>query len=120
MANHITMTLKREWFDAIFFGDKREEYREIKPYWIKRLVENHQEYYHPTMPLLGSLYLQSPLWADNIRFRNGYQKDAREFTIKWKSLRIDTANPKWVPSGTPSYQRFLVLELGDIVSSNFA
>ena len=33
----ITTTLKREWFAKIVDGSKRVEYREIKPYWTRRL-----------------------------------------------------------------------------------
>jgi hypothetical protein len=33
----ITAQLKREWFAEIVDGSKRVEYREIKPYWTKRL-----------------------------------------------------------------------------------
>lgn len=33
----LTLSLKREWFDMIKSGVKKEEYRAIKPYWIKRL-----------------------------------------------------------------------------------
>lgn len=35
--NWITLHLKKKWFDMIWDGEKKEEYREIKPYWIKRL-----------------------------------------------------------------------------------
>jgi hypothetical protein len=47
------LTLKKKWFDMILSGHKKEEYREIKPYWIKRLC--NKEY-------------------DVIKFRNGYGK----------------------------------------------
>ena len=33
----ITTTLEREWFAKIVAGTKRVEYRQIKPYWTKRL-----------------------------------------------------------------------------------
>lgn len=33
----ITTTLERKWFAKIVAGRKRVEYREIKPYWTKRL-----------------------------------------------------------------------------------
>jgi len=33
----VTTTLKREWFAKIVDGSKRVEYREIKPYWTRRL-----------------------------------------------------------------------------------
>lgn len=29
------LTLKKQWFDMINDGIKTEEYREIKPYWVK-------------------------------------------------------------------------------------
>ena len=32
------LTLKKKWFDMIASGKKKEEYREIKPYWFERLV----------------------------------------------------------------------------------
>jgi hypothetical protein len=35
--DRITTTIKREWLREIAAGRKRVEYREIKPYWIRRL-----------------------------------------------------------------------------------
>ena len=35
----LDLVLKKEWFDMIKNGNKREEYREIKPYWTKRLID---------------------------------------------------------------------------------
>lgn len=31
------LTLKKQWWNMIESGEKTEEYREIKPYWIRRL-----------------------------------------------------------------------------------
>ena len=36
----LTLSVKKEWFDLIKAGEKREEYREIKPYWVARLFYN--------------------------------------------------------------------------------
>ena len=33
----LTLPIKRIWFDMIKVGIKKEEYREIKPYWTTRL-----------------------------------------------------------------------------------
>lgn len=33
----LTISVKKEWFDKIVSGEKKEEYREIKPYWVARL-----------------------------------------------------------------------------------
>jgi hypothetical protein len=35
--DRITTTIKRQWLAEIIAGTKRIEYREIKPYWTKRL-----------------------------------------------------------------------------------
>lgn len=32
----LTLSVKNEWFDKIMSGEKKEEYREIKPYWVAR------------------------------------------------------------------------------------
>ena len=32
---YLQLTLKKKWFDLILSGEKKEEYREIKPYWEK-------------------------------------------------------------------------------------
>lgn len=37
----LTLPLKRKWFDLIRSGEKREEYREMSPYWKRRLESAH-------------------------------------------------------------------------------
>ena len=32
----LTLPIKKKWLDMILSGEKKEEYREIKPYWNKR------------------------------------------------------------------------------------
>lgn len=34
----LKLVVKKKWFDMIVSGKKTEEYREIKPYWIDKLV----------------------------------------------------------------------------------
>ncbi len=36
----LRLSLKKQWFEMTKSGTKKEDYREITPYWIKRLVEN--------------------------------------------------------------------------------
>jgi len=83
------LTLKKKWFDMIMSGEKKEEYREIKPYWIKRLVSKD---------------------FDTIRFRNGYGKDAPSFDIEYKTLCRGVGNKEW---GAPDYPVY-ILELGNL------
>ena len=59
------LTLLRKWFDLIASGKKTKEYREIKPYWNKRLVGKE---------------------FDEIHFKNGYSKNAPFMRVEWKGL----------------------------------
>src|ERR1700688_2327599 len=36
-ANRLTTTIERQWLAEIIAGTKKIEYRDIKPYWTKRL-----------------------------------------------------------------------------------
>ena len=63
----LVLPIKKKWFDMILSEEKKEEYREIKPYYSKRLGNI----------LLGySIDNVSPKLYENIRFeiifRNGY------------------------------------------------
>lgn len=82
------MTLKKKWFDMIFFGEKTEEYREIKPYWIKRLSKKY----------------------DIIRFKNGYNKDSPWFDVELKEIKEGIG---LLRHGAPIYPVF-ILKLGKI------
>ena len=35
----LTLPIKKKWFDMIVSGEKKEEYREIKPYYDSRFME---------------------------------------------------------------------------------
>lgn len=60
----LTLPIKKKWYDMILSGEKKEEYREIKPYYTSRL------------------YSLVNIWVDNeqtvvpILFRNGYSSDS--------------------------------------------
>ena len=66
------LTLKKKWFDEILVGRKNTEYREIKPYWTKRLLNKDG----------------TPIKYDLIYFRNGYSKDCRKMIVEYKGLNI--------------------------------
>jgi hypothetical protein len=73
------LTLKRKWFDMILSGEKSEEYREIKPYWIARM---HFDVWN-TKPF------------DLVIFKNGYSKNAREMTVEFNSLSVGLGKTEW-------------------------
>lgn len=40
--NNLQMSLKTQWFEMTKSGEKTEDYREITPYWVKRLTWMHE------------------------------------------------------------------------------
>jgi len=85
------LTLKKQWFDMIKSGEKREEYREIKPYWDKRLNKSY----------------------DVIRFRNGYSKGSPVITVEIKEILTGLGIVEW---GAPEGEKVYILKLGEIIS----
>lgn len=85
------LTLKKKWFDMILSGEKKEEYREYKPYWRKRFV-NH--YTH-------------------IKFRNGYSASSPSFLCELVSLQRGLGIIEW---GAPEKEAVYILKLGAITS----
>lgn len=47
----LTLTLKKKWFDMIKDGIKKEEYREMKECWYKRLFREQ----NPNQPWLNPM-----------------------------------------------------------------
>jgi hypothetical protein len=93
------LTLKKKWFDMIASGEKKEEYREIKPYWAKRFL-SHENMLNPFFFVL---------------FRNGYAKDAPEIMLECKGIEISTAKPEW----SDNWQgEVFVIKLGQIIDAN--
>ena len=68
MKKTLHLTLFRRWFIDILEGTKTEEYREIKPFWAKRLSQQY----------------------DTVTFRNGYAKDAPLMVVEFKGMEIKT------------------------------
>ena len=61
------LNLYRKYFDAILNGEKTIEYRDITPYWSKRLEGRHY---------------------DVIQFRNGYAKDAPTMLVEYEGYDV--------------------------------
>jgi hypothetical protein len=74
------LTLKREWFDQIACGEKKEEFRQYKPYWKKRL--ERRKY-------------------DAILFRNGYASNAPEMLVEYPGLDRDGSGQTRTTSSDP-------------------
>ena len=82
----LTLTVNKQWFYMIAAGEKTEEYREIKPYWIKRLTTNCEVDYDVAL----ETYCGKVLYRHytHVLFINGYRKDSPRIEKKIESITI--------------------------------
>lgn len=67
----LTLPIKKKWFDMILSGEKKEEYREIKPYWDRRFKHALHN-----ITLEGWFNPIIKTGRGTIILKNGYQKNA--------------------------------------------
>lgn len=80
----LILPIKKKWFDMILNGEKKEEYREIKPYYDIRFKNTFG----------GSIFCGSEnLHIEQIMFRNGYSDNSPSF-IADCSLHVGIGDPK--------------------------
>ena len=82
----LTLTVSKQWFDMIVAGEKTEEYREIKPYWIKRLTTNCEVEYDVAVETYCGKVLYRPY--THVLFINGYRKDSPRIEKEIESITI--------------------------------
>ena len=101
----LNLVVSKEWFDMIVAGEKTEEYRAIKSYWINRLIQakygGSDEYrkvtMHPEFEMLKSNSMLKELLENKtarfilytyVRFFHGYAKNRPWIEKEIESIRI--------------------------------
>lgn len=97
MEKILILSVKKKWFDLIKSGKKKEEYRTLKEYWIKRLGFKPGYYKGYT----------------HIEFRNGYGKNVPKIKVELVSIEIGFSNKKNIDD-TIKYEKCFILKLGKI------
>ena len=82
----LTITVRKQWLDMIVDGEKTEGYREIKPYWIKRLTTNCEVEYDVALETYCGNVLYRPY--THVLFINGYRKDSQRIEKDIESITI--------------------------------
>ena len=82
----LILTVSKQWFDIIAAGENTEEYREIKPYWIKRLTTNCEVEYDVKLETYCGKVLYRPY--THVLFINGYRKDSPRIEKEIESITI--------------------------------
>ena len=99
----LKLTLKKKWFDMILCGEKKEEYREYKPYWITRLMNLGPE----------GVFMSYKNF-DYVEFTNGYGRKRPSVKLELVGLYGGYGGfAKW--GAAPGHQ--FILELGDIIET---
>jgi hypothetical protein len=110
----LQLPLKKEWYEMIESGVKTEEYREIKPHWIRRFFRHPDgnkinnsdaEYYARNIDILISAVHEGIIRYVNYthtKFSYGYTKRTMTFGID--SFRIGKGKSEW---GAPNEDVFI-------------
>ena len=107
------LPLKAKWYEMIESSVKTEEYREIKPYWIRRFFrhpdgnkinKSDAEYYARNIDILVYAVYEGIIRFDytHVKFSYGYTR--RTMTFEIDSFRIGKGKPEW---GAPNESVFI-------------
>ena len=101
----IQLVLKSKWFDMIASGEKTEEYRETKQYWLKRILGVST----PSLPVLTlkARQISKQSKFERVCFHHGYTNRTMIFEIKEISVGIGKA--LW---GAPADKEVIIIKLG--------
>lgn len=101
----LVLPIKKKWFDMILAGEKKEEYREIKPYYETRFCN----WFGIIVKKDGSI-VRPCLGNQLVMFRNGYKKDSPSF-VAMCSVKIGTGMEEW---GAEKGKKYFVLTIHEI------
>lgn len=101
----LTLPIVGKWFYMILSGEKKEEYRELKPYYTSRFKKIFDMYPYSNIPSGGD--------KREIRFRNGYGSSRPEF-IALCTLDIKTGREEW---GAEPGKEYYTLKIHEITHS---
>lgn len=118
----LTLALKKQWYEMIESGIKTEEYREIKPYWEKRLIDykrlkevyrqNREEllfelFHFPHRPVIENIMEVFKRGYTHVKFSYGYTK--RTMTFELNEITIGKGKAEW---GAEYGKPYFIIKLG--------
>lgn len=139
MESNLQMSLMRNWFEMTKAGIKKEDYREITPYWCKRLVgmpvfnpifskKEWEELCEDFKEGVGVGYnneIEVIIEGHNLNFKKftqntmtlGYPKSGdkeRILKLEHAGIEIRTGNPEW---GAEPGKLYFVIKHGKIINN---
>lgn len=99
----LVLPIKQKWFNMILKGEKKEEYREIKPYWTKRFENYYEE-------ARLNIEIECPNYKEiyyRVTFKAGYNKNSPQMTCKCR-LKRGQGKEEW---GAEPNKEYYILEI---------
>ena len=103
------LPLKAKWYDMIESGEKPEDYREFKPYWMKRICKHVKNGRCTRVNFCpGCMHVvYVPTDITHVCFSYGYTK--RRMTYEVETIKVGIGKPEW---GAPTNRKVFVIKLG--------
>ena len=123
----LTLTVSKQWFDMIVAGEKTEEYREIKGYWVRRIFDisnMNADADTYAWALQENIIISRESFFEyhskgftHVLFINGYRKDSPRIEKEIESITIGKPKKglcpdKWLDT------EFFILNLSDMKVKN--
>lgn len=114
-GRNLRLNLKGEWYKMHISGEKPDEYRRIKPYWIRRLTNslapqkhwkqfNHDELVEYMHEMEEKHQMRE---YDTVTFVYGYTR--RKATYEFKGVSVGYGNPE---HGAPKDEEVFIIRKG--------
>lgn len=106
MKKVLNLVVTKKWFDMIVSGAKNEEYREIKPYWIRRLTTNCEFVHEVWAEMKGGKVLYHPY--THVLFSAGYSKDRPSIEKEIENITIGKPKKGLCPGKWLDHKFFII------------
>lgn len=102
----LVLSVSKQWFDMIVSGEKKEEYREIKTYWVTRLMDIPEDwacFFNFIPVIVKGHFIDMPKFLKYVReythvlFINGYGDDRPCVEKEIECITIGKPNKGWCP-----------------------
>lgn len=98
----LTLPIKKKWFDMIISGKKKEEYRELSPYYKARFKTLFAMYPYSFIPYGTD--------EQRIKLRNGYSSKSPSCIIT-ATLAVKPGKPEWGAEKDKDYYVLKILSV---------
>lgn len=108
-ADTLHLVLKSKWYDMIDSGIKTEEYRQIKPYWMIRLLDSDYD-----QPIAFDFERDEGCCRgkhDYVCLHKGYTR--KIMTFKIINILVGHGKPEW---GAPCKKKVFIIKLGSRIA----